>query len=83
MILSAYDFAATPLAVVELPVRVPFGFHGDWVSDPAVNYSTGAATPISRNEERPEARRQASADVITAMASLPCCFLAVPDSLIG
>jgi carotenoid cleavage dioxygenase-like enzyme len=33
VILSAQDFAGTPLAVVELPVRVPFGFHGDWVSD--------------------------------------------------
>jgi hypothetical protein len=21
------------LAVVELPVRVPFGFHGDWIAD--------------------------------------------------
>jgi carotenoid cleavage dioxygenase-like enzyme len=34
VVLSAGDFAATPLAVVELPVRVPFGFHGDWVPDP-------------------------------------------------
>jgi len=32
-ILSAQDFAGPPLAVVELPVRVPFGFHGDWVPD--------------------------------------------------
>jgi len=34
VILSADDFAAAPLAVVELPVRVPFGFHGDWIPDP-------------------------------------------------
>ena len=32
-ILSARDFAGPPLAVVELPVRVPFGFHGDWLPD--------------------------------------------------
>ena len=34
VILSAQDFGAEPLAVVELPVRVPFGFHGDWIPDP-------------------------------------------------
>lgn len=34
VILSAQDFTAAPLAVAELPVRVPFGFHGDWVPDP-------------------------------------------------
>jgi carotenoid cleavage dioxygenase-like enzyme len=33
VILSAQDFAGAPLAVVELPVRVPFGFHGAWISD--------------------------------------------------
>ena len=33
VILSAQDFAGPPLAVVELPVRVPFGFHGGWVPD--------------------------------------------------
>jgi carotenoid cleavage dioxygenase-like enzyme len=32
VIWSAQDFTAQPLATIELPVRVPFGFHGDWVS---------------------------------------------------
>jgi len=35
VIWSARDFSGPPLAVVELPVRVPFGFHGDWFSDAA------------------------------------------------
>ena len=33
VILSAQDFTGQPLAVVELPVRVPFGFHGNWIPD--------------------------------------------------
>jgi len=33
VILSAQDFTGPPLAVIELPVRVPFGFHGDWIAD--------------------------------------------------
>jgi carotenoid cleavage dioxygenase len=33
VILAAQDFTAPPLAVIELPVRVPFGFHGDWIAD--------------------------------------------------
>jgi len=33
VILSAQDFTGEPLAVVELPVRVPFGFHGAWFPD--------------------------------------------------
>jgi carotenoid cleavage dioxygenase-like enzyme len=33
VILAAQDFAGPPVTVVELPVRVPFGFHGGWVPD--------------------------------------------------
>lgn len=31
-IMDATEFAAGPIAKVKLPVRVPFGFHGEWVS---------------------------------------------------
>jgi carotenoid cleavage dioxygenase len=33
VILDASDFAASPVATVALPRRVPFGFHGSWVAD--------------------------------------------------
>ena len=33
VILDAEDFSAPPLATIHLPVRVPFGFHGNWVPD--------------------------------------------------
>lgn len=32
VVIDARDFAAAPVARVKLPVRVPFGFHGTWVS---------------------------------------------------
>jgi len=35
VIADASDFAAPPVARVLLPRRVPFGFHGSWVADPA------------------------------------------------
>ena len=33
VILDAQDFAAPAVATVHLPVRVPFGFHGNWIPD--------------------------------------------------
>lgn len=35
VILDAQAFEDEPLAIVHLPVRVPYGFHGDWLADPA------------------------------------------------
>ena len=31
VIIDAQDFAAPPVATIHLPVRVPYGFHGNWV----------------------------------------------------
>jgi len=33
LILNAQDFCGEPAARIELPVRVPAGFHGNWVAD--------------------------------------------------
>ena len=35
LVLDAADFTGEPVATVHLPVRVPAGFHGNWVPDPA------------------------------------------------
>jgi carotenoid cleavage dioxygenase len=35
VILHAQDFAGDPVATIHLPDRVPFGFHGNWIPDPA------------------------------------------------
>jgi carotenoid cleavage dioxygenase len=33
VVLDAADLAASPVAQVPLPQRVPFGFHGSWIAD--------------------------------------------------
>jgi carotenoid cleavage dioxygenase len=35
VVLDATDFTGSPVATVQLPQRVPFGFHGSWVPDEA------------------------------------------------
>lgn len=33
LILHAQDFTGSPVATIQLPQRVPFGFHGNWIPD--------------------------------------------------
>lgn len=35
-VVDATDFAGDPVAIVELPQRVPYGFHGSWIPDEAL-----------------------------------------------
>lgn len=35
LVLDASSFTAPPVATIRLPQRVPFGFHGNWIPDPA------------------------------------------------
>jgi carotenoid cleavage dioxygenase len=32
VIIDAADFAGEPVARIRLPRRVPYGFHGNWIS---------------------------------------------------
>jgi carotenoid cleavage dioxygenase-like enzyme len=33
VILAAQDFTSAPVATVQLPARIPLGFHGNWIAD--------------------------------------------------
>ena len=33
LILNAQDMLGEPVARIQLPVRVPAGFHGNWIGD--------------------------------------------------
>jgi carotenoid cleavage dioxygenase-like enzyme len=35
VMLDAKDFTGKPVAAIALPQRVPFGFHGSWLPEPA------------------------------------------------
>lgn len=35
VIIDAADFSSPPVATIQLPIRVPFGFHGSWIADEA------------------------------------------------
>ena len=37
VVLDAHDFAGGPVATVQLPARVPLGFHGNWIPDRALS----------------------------------------------
>ena len=37
IVLDARDLSQPALATVHLPVRVPYGFHGNWVPDSVVS----------------------------------------------
>ena len=35
VLLDAGDFTGDPACIIQLPTRVPYGFHGNWIPDPA------------------------------------------------
>jgi ribosomal protein S5 len=45
VVLDAADVTAAPLARVHLPRRVPFGFHGNWISDDETGTRSPAVLP--------------------------------------
>ena len=38
VILDARDFEGAAVATIQLPVRVPYGFHGNWISDSELSF---------------------------------------------
>ena len=44
LVLDARDICADPVATVHIPLRVPFGFHCEWVPGPLPLWETGGPT---------------------------------------
>ena len=38
VILDPANFEAKPIVTIHLPVRIPSGFHGNWIAKDAINF---------------------------------------------